>query len=409
MGAEESEGTVAESASGFCRWAGQVCHWGRRLLAKAFKDIGPEEIKQLLWPGGHSQLMGRRRAVLIISRVRMVAAVFAILTPLWLAVDCLIFPWPLWGLLGLLRAVASLGFAIIAFSYRFPERWSGAMAALLCLLTIPTVFFAISQPLLHHFDMSGVSMAVAAGYAFLPFIMVAGLSVFPITASEGIVLPIPLILATLILALYGYANIPFNHYLGAMWLLMLLVVVAVLAGMSQLHFMMALVNQTARDRLTRTLTRPVGEELLTLQFSHAERCDGSLSLAFVDLDNFKAINDRYGHDEGDRVLHQAAQALQKVIRRGDMVVRWGGEEFLIILPGAGCEGALSALERLRRNGLGTRPDGSKLTASIGIAERREDGCDSWQALIDRADRRMYVSKQSGKDRICTCGEEMITG
>jgi len=176
-------------------------------------------------------------------------------------------------------------------------------------------------------------------------------------------------------------------------------VVATLAAMSQLHFMMALVDQASHDSMTGAFGRRIGEELLRLQFAHAQRSDHPLALVFVDLDDFKKVNDRHGHDEGDRVLRNAAEAIRGMLRQSDILVRWGGEEFLLVMPNTGREGARAAAERLRALGLGERPDGTPQTASIGIAEYMADRPEDWERMVDLADHRMYLAKQAGKDRI----------
>ncbi|WP_404384935.1 diguanylate cyclase [Caenispirillum salinarum] len=376
-------------------------------LARLSRDVTGALLHDLVVPTGHSPLVQRRRAGLIVSRVRWVAAVFAILTPLWIGVDLTIFPEPLaWWLAGL-RVMASAAFAAVALGFRNTESMRTANLALGALLAVPTVFFLISDPLVSGYQITGYAQALAAGYAFLPFVMVAGLSVFPITASEGAIFSAPLILATIGIVLGDFELLPFRTYLGALWLLGLIAVVATLAGMSQLHFMMQLVNQASHDALTQVYTRRVGEELLDSQFSTAARSGVPLSLAFLDLDNFKMVNDRYGHEEGDNTLRKATEQIRKVVRRGDIVIRWGGEEFLVVMPGTDAPGARVAIERLRAEGLGTRPDGARQTASIGVAERLSDNAADWGDLVERADQRMYVAKKSGRDRVVTIGDEMF--
>jgi len=364
-------------------------------------------LHDLIIPATHSPLVQRRRAQLIVSRVRWVAATFALLTPLWILVDVYFFPSPLSWYLAALRLGASVAFAGVALGFRNTERIGLALKALAALLAVPTVFFLISDPLMSGYEFDALQMALAAGYAFLPFVMVAGLSVFPITALEGAAFSAPLILSMVFVVVGGFELLPFSSYLGALWLLCLLAVVATLAGMSQLHFMMALVQQASHDVLTKVYTRRVGEELLNVQFHHAQRQDMNMALAFIDLDNFKQINDDYGHEEGDHTLQHATEAMRHVLRRGDIVVRWGGEEFLIIMPNTDHGGARIAVERLREQGLGTRPDGKPQTASIGIAERKADGLETWADLVEKADQRMYVAKKSGRDRVVTVGEEMF--
>ena len=368
-------------------------------------DLSFEQLRDLMHPLGHTPIIQRRRAVLIHSRVRMVAAAFAVLTPLWIVIDVFIFDWPLWGWLALLRIMASGAFGALALGYRISDDIGSAWRGLALLLAVPTVFFLLSHPMLNEREIIGVAAAVAAGYAFLPFVMVAGLSVFPLTVVEGGLFALPLLSAHLAAGVYGSLVFPFPSYVGALWLLVLITVVATLAAMSQLHFMMALVDQASHDSMTGAFGRRIGEELLRLQFAHVQRSEHPLSLIFVDLDDFKKVNDRYGHDEGDRVLRTSADSIRAMLRQSDVLVRWGGEEFLIIMPNTSREGALVAAERLRQIGFGMRPDGSAQTASIGIAEYMADRPEDWERMVDLADHRMYLAKQAGKDRV-VAGDEV---
>ncbi len=379
-----------------------------KVLKRIFGELILSQFQDLLFPGSQSPLVQRRRSLLIISRVRMVAGVFAVLTPIWIPVDLWIFAHPLGLYIGLLRLAATAAFAAVALSFRNAEDIGSAHRALGFLLSIPTVFFLVSQPILADFTISTQpQQVIAAGYAFLPFVMVAGLSVFPITAVEGILLSVPLLIANLVVAFLGYQVLTFASHLGALWLLTLLAVVATLAGMSQLHFMMQLVSQASHDGLTKAYTRRVGEELLDLQFNLAARTGSTFSLCFIDLDNFKSINDRFGHEEGDNTLRQVSAALRRTLRRADLLIRWGGEEFLVVMPNTDMAGAVAAVQRMREIGLGTRPDGSRQTASIGLAERQADACSDWTVLVERADHRMYTAKQGGKDRVVGLDDKVI--
>ncbi len=385
--------------------ADKLRSWVAGRLAMLFGNMTGAELRDLLLPVSQSPLVQRRRAALIISRVRMVAATFALLTPLWIPVDLILFDSALGVWLAGLRVAATVAFGVLAVSFRQSDDIHQARASLFLMLSIPMVFFVFTLPLLGVYPVEGEpARFVATGYAFLPFVMVAGLSVFPITAIEGVVLSVPLWVVAAVEPFFGFAVLPFANHLGALWLLALLAVVATLAGMSQLHFMMQLVRQASHDGLTRAYTRRVGEEMLDLQFSQAQRGSLPLAVVFVDLDDFKKINDRYGHEEGDSTLRAAAAAMRRVLRRADILVRWGGEEFLVVMPNTGMDGARIAIERLCDGGLGKRPDGTPQTASIGIAERDRDGAESWAELVEKADQRMYAAKQSGKARVvCDSG------
>lgn len=180
-----------------------------------------------------------------------------------------------------------------------------------------------------------------------------------------------------------------------------------MASMSQLALMFALVRQAIRDPLTGVFSRGSGEEILRLQWDSAQRKDGPLALAFIDLDHFKSINDNHGHESGDQVLREAARRLVATLRGSDSLLRWGGEEFLLIMPETDMQQAHMALERIVGQGLGVRPDGAPLTASIGLAERRCDRIADCRDLLELADKRMYYAKMRGRNRLCATDPEAV--
>lgn len=362
---------------------------------------------KLLLPGDRIPLAEQHRAQIITSRVRVVAWMFALLTPAWILVDALTYEWPLWGYLAALRIGAALCFAmIVIWGVETRDIWR-ARRMLLALMLIPMTFFIISNPLMARFEIHGVAEAVSMGYIFLPFVMMAGLSVFPITALEGLLFVLSILTVTAILPLVTehLILVPFNSYLGAIWLLALIGVVATFSGMSQLHFMYQLVKQSSHDPLTQAYTRRAGMEMLELHFHQALRNNAPLAIAFVDIDHFKLINDRYGHEEGDNALRAAAENIRRTLRGSDLVIRWGGEEFVVIMPHTEYANATIPLQRLQERGLGERPDESRLTASIGLAERIQDESSDFRHLVALADQRMYIAKQQGRDRIITEGGE----
>jgi diguanylate cyclase (GGDEF)-like protein len=145
-----------------------------------------------------------------------------------------------------------------------------------------------------------------------------------------------------------------------------------------------------RRFLARELGRLAGEPVI-----------GPFSLAVIDLDHFKSINDRFGHDVGDRVLVRAAALLVAGLRKDDVVVRTGGEEFVVLMPGTEPDAAEACCERLRRaihdESWERLAPGLSLTASVGVASA-EDAVDL-DDLARAADRRLYDAKSSGRDRV----------
>lgn len=373
----------------------------RRLASLLPNELKAVEFPQLLLPTRHSLLLSQRRATMIVNRVRLFAFLYALLTPLWSVVDLIVFDYPLWSSLAVSRLLASMAFASLLVFYRPNGNLLDAYRAIAILFFIPTVFYVVSHTLITGHQLEPFSAAVATGYAFLPFVLMAGLAIFPLTLVENLILAITLLLAQ---GLAGFLNWPvlnWPSYAGGYWLLVLIAGVTALACMSQLAFMIALVRQAIRDPLTGILSRGSGTEILHLLWSNAEQNNGCLALAFFDIDHFKAINDTYGHEAGDRVLQEFTNSLQARMRGSDTLLRWGGEEFLLVMPNTDMNQARRALQRLTESGLGVRPDGTRLTASIGLAERCADKVVAPTALLELADHRMYRAKTGGRDQICS--------
>ena len=167
--------------------------------------------------------------------------------------------------------------------------------------------------------------------------------------------------------------------------------------MSQLHFMMQLVEQSSHDLLTRAYTRRVGEELVAVQFNASERADTQLAMCFIDLDNFKQINDDFGHEEGDDTLRAAAATLRQVLRRSDILVRWGGEEFLVVMPSTSAEGAIKAFRRILDSGLG-HPAGRAAANRVDGPRRAAQGRSADLVRVGGAGRPTYVQGQEKRTR-----------
>jgi len=359
------------------------------------------EFSWLVFPRRHLSLLTQRRESMIVNRVRLFSFLFAILTPLWSIIDLIVFPFPLWLGLALLRLLVCAAFACMVLFYRPNGNLLGAYRAMVLLFAIPTTFYLASILLLGHYQLTGLSAAIGAGYAFLPFVLLAGLSIFPLTLSENLTLASPILIVQGVAGSLRWENLDWPSFTGAFWLLLLIAGVSALAGMSQLAFMIALVRQAIRDPLTGVFSRSSAEELLELHFTIAHRSGAMLAVAFIDLDHFKNINDHFGHEAGDQVLRDMTAIISDNLRGGDMLARWGGEEFLMIMPNTDLGQAEVVLARLRNLGFGVKPDKTQLTASVGVAERVADQVGEWKALVDIADQRMYHAKESGRDQVCS--------
>ncbi|HET6510163.1 MAG TPA: diguanylate cyclase [Baekduia sp.] len=175
-----------------------------------------------------------------------------------------------------------------------------------------------------------------------------------------------------------------------------MMMIGVLAGEAALAMQRAdllgrLDELTRTDDLTGLPNRRAWDELLRQELAVAERQGQPLSVAMLDLDHFKAYNDRHGHLAGDRLLRAAAAVWSGSLRATDVLARWGGEEFALLLPACDTVGATALIERLR----GTLPDG--VTFSAGLVT--SPGGEEPGALMDAADRALYQAKAAGRDRV----------
>lgn len=162
-------------------------------------------------------------------------------------------------------------------------------------------------------------------------------------------------------------------------------------------------RMAAMDPLTGVANRRSIILALDRDVARATRMRETIALMMVDIDHFKQVNDEHGHLAGDQVLCHVVDVLRERVRTQDMVGRYGGEEFLVLLPDTGLKGAMELARQLCRS-VEQSPchwDGKVLsvTVSIGVFGGRLESGDSWDMLIDAADRAMYRAKQNGRNRV----------
>jgi len=162
-------------------------------------------------------------------------------------------------------------------------------------------------------------------------------------------------------------------------------------------------DHAIRDPLTRTYNRRHFHEVLSRELARIGRYGGSLSLLMLDVDHFKSLNDRFGHLVGDQVLRNTAAVLRAHVRESDLVFRYGGEEFALLLPGTDAAAAMRVAEKLLefvREKEILKPSQSediRVTASIGVASAPEDA-QTFEGLVACADQALYKAKAVGRDR-----------
>ncbi|PKN14057.1 MAG: hypothetical protein CVU67_07625 [Deltaproteobacteria bacterium HGW-Deltaproteobacteria-24] len=157
--------------------------------------------------------------------------------------------------------------------------------------------------------------------------------------------------------------------------------------------------QANHDQLTGLYNRQKFNDIFTKEMRRCKRYSSFLSVILFDIDNFKTVNDNYGHEAGDDVLRKIANIISVNLRETDSLVRWGGEEFIVLLPETDLQTASSVAEKLLESlsvlTFDFMPE--KITASFGVATLNET--DSESSLISRADEMLYKAKRNGKNRV----------
>lgn len=236
--------------------------------------------------------------------------------------------------------------------------------------------------------------------------------------TMGLILLITLVAEFLTMVLLGALGVLEHHSLATAFLdaLLLSIVIAppiywLVLRPIRLEYQRRLEAETRAEDLSKlaitdALTRCMNRRGITMALldamAQAERYGTPLSVALGDIDNFKPINDQYGHDAGDKVLVTVASVLADSLRMPDKVGRYGGEEFLIILPHTNMAQAKKIVDRIRASvGNARTPIGGdkklKVTISMGVTQFRKG--EDLEQLLSRTDQALYASKQAGRNRV----------
>ena len=157
-------------------------------------------------------------------------------------------------------------------------------------------------------------------------------------------------------------------------------------------------TMASTDALTGLFNRYKFSELFVSTYKTMMQRDSKMSLILLDIDFFKKVNDTYGHNHGDKVLLRVAQTLQQTIRNIDIVCRWGGEEFVVLLPTASIDNAIAIAEKIRINIENLEIESvGKITISCGVA--KVQSFDNMKSAIEKADKALYLAKESGRNRV----------
>lgn len=159
-------------------------------------------------------------------------------------------------------------------------------------------------------------------------------------------------------------------------------------------------QQATTDGLTGAYNRRYFDDFLSSELSRARRYEHPLSLLMLDIDRFKAFNDSHGHQEGDRALRRMVELMQSSVRNVDLISRYGGEEFAVVLPETDEAGAIRVAEKFREEIRSKLTEEGELTVSIGVSTALSDDSEpTTEELVDRADQALYEAKNGGRDSV----------
>lgn len=388
-------------------------HSRRRSRATVVPDLGAGETRLPLWrralmPPDPLQVDAGAEGELIVARVRTLLILMLLPIPV---INLALDPNLTAGLIGLCVAVVAclLSFGVQLLLKRgFYRPWIGFVTSLVDVSLVSLglgTFLFFNQPITTTnsrllFEVYFVAVGATALRYDARVSLAAGLAA--IVQYAGLVAAAWMLfdLNDPALELHGYGTFDWATQISR---LLLLLVMAVLAAALILRSQ-RLRRQSRSDRLTGLPNRSWFDERVEAELSRARRYRQPLALAMIDIDRFKVFNDTYGHAAGDMALRAVAHALQATIRQSDIVVRYGGEEFVALFPSMDPVSAVERVEALRREvealpiPVPRRSGLAQVTISAGVAVYGADGTQA-EDLLDCADARLFEAKDSGRNRV----------
>jgi diguanylate cyclase (GGDEF)-like protein len=258
---------------------------------------------------------------------------------------------------------------------------------------LPMLFFIASMLIIKSIP----AELVPSIFSMMPYFILAMLGLFPLTISGGFFVIFciftPFVIYNLVLV-----KQPFWLFFNDVWLFMLFAGISLWLQIGQLSMLMKLYRESTIDPLTKLINRRVLLRLAKRSHEYHE----VYSVVMFDLDRFKRVNDNYGHATGDKVLVVVAKVIQKELRTTDIIARFGGEEFVAILPKTELNEANIIASRVAiaiSQQVIILANGNELsvTASVGVTQRKQE--ENLDDTLKRADDFLYFAKQNGRDRV----------
>ncbi|MDD5176534.1 MAG: GGDEF domain-containing protein [Sterolibacterium sp.] len=369
----------------------------RSLFDSILANIAGFNLQDICSTRRHSDDFKETRAEYLALRLRFMAFFYAVAIPLWAPVDYLLVRPE--HFTALLIPKFLLSAFLLPLGFLTLRRLSSKQVDILLALAFlaPSLFYMASMWIFNQ----GVPEATLAGYALMPFLMVSMLGVFPLTMTYGAAM-IALITSAYLCLEFSLGKLLTIETANMLWVFVMLGGVSLWIQSGQLLMLLKLYRESTQDPLTGMINRRVLMKRLVAEIERIGEGKTTFCILMFDLDRFKRVNDNYGHLMGDKVLKTAATLLREGLRQCDIVARFGGEEFVAVLPDCGSEEATAVAERIRESCYAARvtaPNGDlvQLSTCVGVTEY-EPG-EAIEVTLNRVDELLYTAKEGGRNRV----------
>jgi diguanylate cyclase (GGDEF)-like protein len=381
----------------------------REFMGLAANDFAQETARDRLWAEPDPMLIDAgAHGELLVAKVRIALVSLVLLIPIY---NVITTPYLIEAWVGLVATLAALVFAVIVWGVvrrGFYRPWLGFLtsavdvtfvtATLVAFLAMGTPHVAVNSRIMYSVYFFSIG-ASSLRYDTRICIVTGALAVAQYAAVVGVAMAM-WDLNDLRYAPFTYGMVSGGDQVGRLILLATagVLATAIVDRSRQLRHLSAL------DRLTGLLNRGYFETRFQAEVTRARRHGHPLAVALLDLDRYKNFNDRYGHASGDVALRVLADTLLKGLRASDIVARYGGDEFVVLLPETTPKAAFEKLEQLRlavaraEFSIPRHDLTAQITLSAGVACLPDDGTDPVE-LLDVADRRLFAAKDGGRNRV----------
>lgn len=362
-------------------------------LSSILKLLGLEKntLLDLLSSNNHSNDFTQKRSIYIRKRLWVMCIFFAISVPFFSIYDFYAFEYEQAATILISRLVLSA--SLFAMAYFIKKCCSALLIKRVVALSffLPSLFYLSSMMT---FDSLNDAPFI---FSMLPYLILAMVGLFPLTIRGSVILMAFIFCPFAIVQSLFFQGDVWSLFNNT-WLFLLFAGISLWLQIAQLSMLMHLYRESTVDPLTKLINRRV----LLRSIEHLKSEAIRFSVIMFDLDRFKRINDTFGHIAGDKVLKEAASVLSNSVRSTDIVSRYGGEEFLIVLPHKSNVQALNLAHeiatRLRETPIAvTEAQSLCVTSSIGVTEYRFG--ETTENIFKRVDELLYDAKEQGRDRV----------